>query len=145
MASAASIRSRRLAGTIRKQLSTELGREIADPRLMGVSLKDVELTSDLTLATITVRIDYGDDSEAARREVLNLLARLTPRLRASLAPQLRIRRVPDLRFRYDVGEDHARRIAQVLQEIQEEERERARLQGPSEDASASDSDGSEAD
>ncbi len=124
MASTGSIRSRRLAGTIRKHLSAELGRDIADPRLVGVSLQEVELSSDLGLATVVVRIDYGDDGLDARKALLELLQRLGPRLRASLAPQLRMRRVPELRFRYDTGQDHARRIAEVLQEIREEEAQR---------------------
>lgn len=126
MASEGNIRSRRLAGTIRKHLSAELGRDIADPRLAGVSLQDVELSPDLGLATVVVRIDYGDDGEGPRKALLDLLKRLAPRLRSSLAPQLRMRRVPELRFRYDTGQDHARRIAEVLQEIRQEDAERTR-------------------
>lgn len=139
MGSEASIRSRRLAGTIRKQLSAELGRDIADPRLLGVSVKEVELSADLTLATATVRIDYGDDSEPARRALLKLLERLAPRLRSTLAPQLRMRRVPDLKFRYDVGEDHSRRIAEVLDEIRREDAERARVRDSGEEGADSES------
>lgn len=118
---AESIRKRRLAGTIRKYLSAELGRNMEDPRLVGVSIQEVELSPDLSLATVTVRIDYGEDDEKARRELLKLLSRLAPRLRSNLAPLLRMRRVPDLRFRYDVGQDHARRIEEVLEEIRAED------------------------
>lgn len=131
---AASVRARRLAGTIRKHLSEELNRDLADPRLSGLGIHDVELSADLSLATIVVRIDFGDDSESARRAILATLQRLAPRMRSSLAPRLRVRRVPDLRFRYDVGQDHARRIAEVLEEIREEDARRAQdVAPPSED------------
>lgn len=118
------VRARRLAGTIRKYLTEELSRELSDPRLAGVGIHEVELSADLSLATVFVRIDFGDDDEAARRALLATLERLSPRLRASLAPRLRIRRIPELRFRYDVGQDHARRIAEVLEEIREEDARR---------------------
>lgn len=123
-AGGARVRARRLAGTIRKHLSEELTRELADPRLSGLGIHEVELSADLSMATILVRIDYGDDDDSARRATLATLQRLAPRLRASLAPRLRIRRVPELRFRYDVGQDHVRRIAEVLAEIREEDAQR---------------------
>ena len=131
MASAGSIRSRRLAGTIRKHLSVELGRDIADPRLAGVSLQDVELTSDLGLATVVVRIDYGDDGPEARKALLDLLQRIGPRLRASLAPQLRMRRVPELRFGYDAGQDDVRAEAEALHHAGPEDAQRASSDEPS--------------
>ncbi len=118
------IRTKRLEGTIRKYLGAELARDIADPRLAAVYIHDVSVTNDLSLATVTVRLLVGGEQEAERKAVLGVLARIAPRLRSVLAPQLRMRRVPDLRFRYDVGTDHAHRIAAVLAEIREEDAKR---------------------
>ncbi len=114
------IRTKRLEGTIRKYLSAELARDIADPRLAAVFIHDVSVTSDLSLATVTVRLLVGGEQEAERKAVVSVLTRIAPRLRSVLAPQLRMRRVPDLRFRYDVGTDHANRIEEVLREIRDE-------------------------
>jgi ribosome-binding factor A len=118
------IRTKRLEGTIRKYLGAELARDIADPRLAAVYIHDVSVTNDLSLATVTVRLLVGGEQEAERKAVLGVLTRIAPRLRSVLAPQLRMRRVPDLRFRYDVGTDHAHRIAEVLREIHEEDAKR---------------------
>jgi ribosome-binding factor A len=118
------IRTKRLEGTIRKYLSAELARDIADPRLAAVFIHDVSVTNDLSLATVTVRLMVGGEQDAERKAVLAVLTRIAPRLRSVLAPQLRMRRVPDLRFRYDVGTDHAHRINEVLREIREEDAKR---------------------
>ncbi len=115
------IRTKRLEGTIRKYLSAELARDVADPRLLALYIHDVSVTQDLSLATVTVRLLVGGEEDSERKAVLAVLTRLTPRLRSVLAPQLRMRRVPDLRFRYDVGTDHAQRIEKVLREIREED------------------------
>lgn len=53
---------------------------------------------------------------------LRALVRATPFIRKTLARNLRMRYVPELRFEYDHGEQHAKRIDQLLKRI----RKRAR-------------------
>lgn len=124
-----SIRRKRLAGTIRKHLSAELSREVADPRLFALSIQDVEVTGDLSIAKVKVRLMFGGEEVEPRKEAMAALLRIAPGLRSSLSPVLRMRHVPELRFEYDEGEDHRARIDDVLSEIRREDEEKRRKMG----------------
>ncbi len=113
------IRHKRLGASIQKHLSFELARELTDPRLSSLSIESVEMTPDLGLATVRVRLMIGD-TEETRGEALRALRRVGPMLRSKLAPILKMRRVPEIRFFYDEGADHSRRIEEVLEEIRTE-------------------------
>ena len=129
-----SIRRKRVAGTIRKQLSTELAREVADPRLFALAIQDVEVSPDLSVAKVKVRLMFGGEEPNARADVMRTLRAVGPGLRASLAPVLRMRHVPDLRFIYDEGADHQARIDDVLSEIKREDAEKRKDFGIEEDS-----------
>lgn len=117
-----SIRTKRVAGTIRKHLSSLIAREARDPRLAVLSIDDVSMTGDLGLATVRVRLMMGEPGDGERRAIVQALTRMAPGLRAQLAPILRMRRVPDLRFFYDDGQDRARHIEALLHEIEADRR-----------------------
>lgn len=123
------IRRKRLAGTIRRQLSLELAREVADPRLAAMAIQEVDLTPDLSVARVQVRLMFGGEESGAREGAMRALLAVAPGLRASLSPILRMRHLPELRFVYDEGEDHRARIDDVLQEIQREDAEKRRAIG----------------
>lgn len=128
-----SIRRKRLGGTIRRHLSAEISREVADPRLAAISIQEVEVTGDLSIAKVSVRLMFGGEEPGAREEAMAALLRVAPGLRSSLSPVLRMRHVPELRFRYDEGEDHRARIDDVLSEIKREDDERRRQLGRSDE------------
>ena len=116
------VRQSRLEGTIRKHLGAELGRVAQDPRLTALGIERVELSRDLSVATVLVRIMFGADDPPARKGALVALKAVSPGLRSSLAQILRMRRVPELRFVYDEGEDNRRRVDALLAEIHREPR-----------------------
>jgi len=118
------IRTKRLGGTIRKHLSELLAREVLDPRLAALAIERVEMTGDLSIANVTVRVMYGSDSPEARAAVLKAARAIAPGLRAALAPVLKMKRVPELKFHYDTGVEHKKRIDEVLAEIERENAER---------------------
>jgi len=111
------LRGQRLAGTIKKHLSAALARSIGDPRLAALGVENVNLSRDLGVATIGVRLMFGDNGEQAQKGVMGALTRLSPQLRSMLAAALRMRKVPELRFVYDHGEDHRLNVERILAEI----------------------------
>jgi len=115
--SAAGMRGRRVAESIKEHLTQAFAREFGDRRLEHVVVTSVELPDDLGVAWISVRLLVGDDDEAQRKSTLKALGRVAMRLRRSLAPKLRMKRVPELRFKYDTGLDHSRRVDEILREI----------------------------
>lgn len=114
------IRRKRVAGAIRKHLSVELAREVRDPRLAALGIESVDVTADLGVAKVFVRLMFGDHGPEERAQVMQVLQRLRPGLRSSLSSVLRLRRVPELQFVYDEGADHRARIEAVLDEIKQE-------------------------
>ena len=67
------IRRKRIGGTIRKHLSAELAREVADPRLFALAVQDVNVSGDLSIARVAVRLMFGGETEQARRDAMDAL------------------------------------------------------------------------
>lgn len=120
------VRKHRIAGAIRRHLSAELAQGVADPRLFSLAISDVQLTADLSLAKIKVRLMFGGDEPEARLQAMSALGRITPGLRASVSSALRMRRVPELRFFYDESVDINAEIEGVLRDIERESTEKKR-------------------
>jgi ribosome-binding factor A len=117
-------RARRVAETVREYLGRALGRDFDDKRLASLVVTGVEMPDDLGYARVSVRLLVGDDEPRERRVAMSALARVAGRLRRELGPILGLRRVPELRFEYDTGPDAARRVDELLSEIDDERRGR---------------------
>ena len=116
-----SIRRKRIGATIRQHLSGELTRELADPRLSSVMIQGVDMTPDLTLAKVRVRLMVAIEESGVEQELMKTLARVAPGLRSRLAPILRMRRVPEIRFIYDHAPDERAHIRGILDEVKRED------------------------
>ena len=86
-----------------------------DPRLDGVTVTRVSITSDLQLASIYFRL--YDITDEAKKQALVGLESSKGFLRKKLATSLTIRRVPSLRFFYDDAQDKLDHIEQILRKI----------------------------
>jgi ribosome-binding factor A len=96
-------------------------RELADPRLFGASVTRVEMTDDLGLARVFVRLGVGaEDDRDGRRQLLSGLASAAGRLRGGVGRALGLRYTPDIRFHYDEGPDATARVEELLAEIRHE-------------------------
>ena len=124
-----SIRGKRIGATIRHHLSGELARELADPRLTSLVIQGVQMTSDLTLAKVRVRLMLGGDEPGVEQELMTTLRRVAPGLRSRLAPVLGMRRVPELRFVYDHAPDERAHIKGLLDEVFREDEEKRKALG----------------
>jgi len=113
-------RARRVAETLRAHLAAAIAREMADPLLGSVVITGVDLSDDLGVARIHVRLLVGDDQPTRRAALLRALERAASRLRRAVVPALRLRRAPELSFDYDTGHDASRRVDELLAEIARE-------------------------
>jgi ribosome-binding factor A len=116
MARGESLRTMRVAESIRAEAATVLRTEFADPRLQQVVITRVEVTADLQIARVFVR-SVGDDDDASRKALIKVLRAASSRLRRMVAEALDLRRAPELRFEIDTGVDAAARIDELLRDI----------------------------
>ncbi len=109
-------RTERVADLIRRELADILMRRMRDPRLGFVSITGVEVSGDLTHATVYLS---SLDGAEGRVEVVKVLSHAVPFLRRELAPRLGLREVPTLRFIYDESIERGARIEELLKKIKD--------------------------
>ena len=102
----------RLNEQFRREITAILRRAVRDPRLLDVVVNSVEVTSDLWLARVYMRL--GDDDQE-RADALQGLDAAANFIRRELAAVLHIRRIPELRFLEDKTLAQANRIEEILQ------------------------------
>ena len=107
-------RVERLNAQLQREISALLRREVRDPRVAGVTVTRVAITSDLSIARIFVRTLQGDEAIASAIEGLTAAA---PFLRRGLAGELHMRRIPELEFREDRSLERAMRIEEILHDV----------------------------
>ena len=118
-------RSVRVSERLREELAIQL-RDLRDPRVAGVLVSRVEMTDDLQLARVYVRVQPSADGQAApddkaRRQLIKGLEAASSRLRREASRGLGLRYAPDLRFFYDEAPEAHSRIEELLAEIKRED------------------------
>src|SRR3954463_13914501 len=113
-------RTKRVAELIQRHFAEILRREVDDPRLAAVVVTGVEISDDLMIANIGVRLLVADDDQRQRKSIIERLRRAAPRLRRVITPRLELKRAPELRFHYDVGPDAQQRVTELLREVDAE-------------------------
>lgn len=125
-------RLQRLNEQLKRELSELIRTQVRDPRVGLVTVTAVDITSDLSLARVYVRI-LGDDAEV--EEGMAGLSAAAPFMRTALGQELSIRRIPELRFQHDQSMEHALRIERILADVLPEDEGGAVEDAPVEDAS----------
>jgi ribosome-binding factor A len=110
-------RPEQVAETIRQVIAEALLGDLRDPRIGFVTVTDVQVTRDLSVATVRVSV-MGE--ETVRAEALAGLESASGYLRSRVSKALSTRVVPELRFELDRGLEHAARIGKILAELREE-------------------------
>ena len=108
-------RPERVAQRIKREVADVLENTLRDPRLGGmVSVTDVEVTDDLSMARVYVSIlEQGE----ARERAMEALASAAGFVRRRLAPRLGLREVPELRFLLDTSIERGARVEDLLRRL----------------------------
>jgi ribosome-binding factor A len=107
-------RTARLDELLREEISGIISREIQDPRIGFVTVTDVEVTSDLSHATVWVSVIGG---EQERRDSLRALSGAMPFVRRRLG-ELRLKRIPMLHLKHDDTAERGTRLLQILEDLE---------------------------
>jgi ribosome-binding factor A len=116
-------RSMRVAEEIRQVLSGIVQRDLADPAVSLVSITEVDVAPDLSVARVYVSSLATDEQE--RERSLEALKRSQGRIRHLLASRTRLRHTPELRFQLDQTAQYADNIGRLLRDVLPEQPENA--------------------
>jgi len=110
-------RIRRVEEAVRAHVAGALLTDVRDQRLAGLVITRIQVTADLGIARIGVRMLVGDEDTRVREDVIRALKRAGGRLRQGLGGKIRMKKTPELKFYYDAGHDAERRVEELLHEI----------------------------
>ena len=112
-------RDKKIAEEIRREVSQILHFEMSDPRLIGVTITGVKVSSDLRFA----RIYFGTPGAEVRKEpILNGLKKSTGHVRHLLAGRLNMKFVPQIEFFYDESFEIEARLQQIFKDMPKTEK-----------------------
>jgi ribosome-binding factor A len=109
-------RKDKVAGEIKKVVSTVIQEKIRDPRLGFTTITRVEMTPDLRFARIYFSV-YGSPEQW--EETLKGLEHASGYIRHTLGQELNLRFVPEIAFKADHSSEYSIMIEQQLQEIKQ--------------------------
>lgn len=108
------IKAEKIAGIIQKEVSEIIQFNLKDPKIGFITITDVTVTNDLSIAKIYVSF-LG---QKAREEAgMKALERSKGFIRSTLAKRLSIRKVPELIFKVDDALERGNKIEEILSEI----------------------------
>ena len=115
-------RAQRVADQIQRELMDLVRFQVKDPRIGMVTITGVDVTSDLSHATILFTHLGG---AAHADDVLTGLTSAAGHLRSELSHRLRLYSVPQLHFRYDDSIETGRRLSNLIDEAVAADRKNA--------------------
>lgn len=110
-----SLKKERVESIIQRQVAKTITTELNDPALKFVSVTDVELTNDMSFATIFV--SFLEDKDKAKG--LEVLEKSKGLLRTVVSKSITTRRTPEILIKLDESSEHGSRIDQILNKIKD--------------------------
>ena len=108
------LKAEKVAGIIQKEVSEIIQFELKDPKIGFITITDVTVTNDLSIAKIYVSF-LG---QKAREEAgMKALERSKGFIRTNLAKRMTSRKVPELQFKIDDSLERGNKIEKILYEM----------------------------
>ena len=105
------------AQAIREVVSLAILTELRDPRVENVTVTTVEVTGDMKQARVHVTV-MGEDTNSS--QVLKGLSSAAGFLQRKIANRIESRYTPKLQFVLDQGQENAREVARILEDLASE-------------------------
>jgi ribosome-binding factor A len=114
-------RGQRIADQIQRELSDIIRLEIKDPRVLLVTITDVEVSRDNAHAKVFFTVLGEPAQQEAAGRALEHAAGF---MRSILAKRIKLRTCPQLHFHYDVSVERGMRLSRLIDEAVGESREK---------------------
>lgn len=109
-----STRHGRINEDVKRAISDIINRQVKDPRLGMISITDVDVTRDLSLARVYFSV-LGD--EEAIQNTMAGLNNAKGFIRSELARRVKMRHTPDIVFAHDESLERGARINAILRNL----------------------------
>ncbi len=121
-------RAHRVSEALKEELAEIIGYELSDPRLVGVTVLDVQISPDGRRARVRVSCPSEPNQQ---KQALEGLEHARHYLRREVSTRLRLFRVPELHFEIDEAGGAENRIEELLRRVK---KSREKPGGPSENS-----------
>lgn len=111
------IRQQRIAQVILKEVSEMIQFEIKDPDIGFVTIMDVEMTNDYSLAKLYVTFLDKEKGPELQLKALNGYAK---QIRGALGKKLMIRKIPEIKFLIDSTFEQGKKIDDIIDLLQKQ-------------------------
>ncbi|MCS6996682.1 MAG: 30S ribosome-binding factor RbfA [Casimicrobiaceae bacterium] len=112
-------RALRVAEEIQREIALRLASEVKDPRLSGITVTQVLVNADLSVATLRY---VGPGGLAQEAEYQRGFASVAGLLRRAIAERLTLFKAPVLRFEYDREFEEGVRLSALIDQARADDR-----------------------
>ena len=108
-------RTDRVGMEIKREVNEILQKKVRDPRVQGVTITDVQMLGDLSMAKVyyTIMSNMASDNQKAQTG----LEKATGTIKRELGHNLKMYKIPDLTFVKDESIEYGNKIDQMLRDL----------------------------
>ena len=112
-------RTHRVGMEIKREVNEILQKKVRDPRVQGVTVTDVQMVGDLSMAKVyyTIMSDLASDNQKAQIG----LEKATGTIKRELGRKLTLYKIPDLVFEKDQSIEYGNKIDQMLRALEQKD------------------------
>ncbi|HFI0594181.1 MAG: 30S ribosome-binding factor RbfA [Streptococcus suis] len=112
-------RTDRVGMEIKREINEILQKKVRDPRVQGVTITDVQMVGDLSMAKVyyTIMSDLASDNQKAQIG----LEKATGTIKRELGRKLTLYKIPDLVFEKDQSIEYGNKIDQMLRALEQKD------------------------
>lgn len=112
-------RTDRVGMEIKREVNEILQKKVRDPRVKGVTITDVQMVGDLSIAKVyyTIMSDLASDNQKAQTG----LEKATGTIKRELGCKLTLYKIPDLVFEKDQSIEYGNKIDQMLRALEQKD------------------------
>lgn len=116
----AGIRMQRVRELLKRTLGEVVRRHYPPGELGLMTVNDVDVSPDLTLATVYISVVGNEDQ---KKRALNRIGNDRKMVQQEMAKQISLKNTPVLRFRLDESVERGNRVIEILEDLEKEESE----------------------
>lgn len=112
-------RTDRVGMEIKREVNDILQKKVRDPRVQGVTITDVQMVGDLSVAKVyySIMSDLASDNQKAQVG----LEKATGTIKRELGRKLTLYKIPDLVFEKDQSVEYGNKIDQMLRALEQKD------------------------